>query len=170
MKKFVLGTLATAYAVTVGVLMKKRKDEGKSLLAKDPKDSTFGNVVDEFVELHKEAYENVKNFLVPLFDDIGDVDTLKDRLGLMVDDFSVQTRKLAQSTKGVGTDKINAAKAGIEEAYSKAEKALKSAQKKAESFGEDASKTLKGFFEEKKNMLETAYKDTKDTLEKSLKK
>ena len=62
MKKF-LTVLAAGYAIGVGLLMKKRKDEGKSKLADDVSKTTLENVVDEIVDLHKTAFEDIKNFI-----------------------------------------------------------------------------------------------------------
>lgn len=88
MKK-ILALLGT-YATGMAVAMKLRKDKGTSKLAKDTKNSTLENVIDEIVDIHKMAYNDVKNFVTPLFDDVKDFEGLKTRVSGMIDEFGAK--------------------------------------------------------------------------------
>ena len=165
MKK-ILALLGTAYAAGVALKMKLRKDEGTSKLAKDTKNSTLENVIDEIVDIHKTAYNDVKNFVTPLLDDVKDFDTLKTKVSGMVDEFSAKMEVAFAELKLEGVEKKNAALEILENARSKADESLDEARAKAETFGDDIAETAEKWFADIKKNLETQYKKLKEKTEK----
>ena len=161
MKKF-LTALAAGYAIGVGLLMKKRKDEGKSKLADDVSKTTLENVVDEIVDLHKTAFEDMKNFIHTNFDDVKDIDTLKDRVGQMANDFKFHAEKWMNETKNNSQDAYNSAKKFAEESYERAKISLQKAEEKAKTLGMDIKASGADFLDEAKAKIDAAYLKLKE--------
>lgn len=164
--KKILGVVAAAYATSVAIAMKKRKDEGTSKLASDAKNSTLENVVDEITEIHKNAFVTVKNFVVTNFEDIKDVETLKIRLTEMASDFKSQVEKTFEDLKNNSEDYKDAAKKFLEDAYEKTKNSLKVAEEKAKTFGEDKKDSAEKFLAESKKKLEETYENLKTKFSK----
>ena len=155
MKKF-LTVLAAGYAIGVGLLMKKRKDEGKSKLGDDVSKTTLENVVDEIVDLHKSAVEDVK-----------DIDTLKDRVAQMANDFKFHAEKWMNETKNNSQDAYNSAKKFAEESYERAKISLQKAEEKAKTLGMDIKSSGEDFLDEAKAKIDAAYLKLKEKYAKA---
>ena len=154
MKKF-LTALAAGYAIGVGLLMKKRKDEGKSKLADDASKTTLENVVDEIVDLHKTAFKDFKKFIHTNFDDVNDLDTLKDRVEQMANDFKFHAEKWMNETKNNSQD-------AYEESYERAKISLQKAEEKAKTLGMDIKASGADFLDEAKAKIDAAYLKLKE--------
>lgn len=131
----VFAVVGTAYAAAVAFAMKKRKDEGTSKLASDPKKSTLENVVDEIVEIHKNAYNDTKNFVATNFDDVKDFDSFKARVSDISKNFSEIIERKFEDMKDYAGDNAETAKKILEENYEKVKTSLKNAEEKAKTFG-----------------------------------
>lgn len=158
--------VAAAYAVGVGMLMKKRKDEGTSKLAKDPKKSTIENVVDEIVDIHKTTYAEVKNFVATNFEDVKDFDTLKTKLGKMSEDFTSQIETMIENAKDGANETQEKLASLVEDAYAKVTASFSSAEDKTKDFAEDKKAEAKKLIDETKKQLEEKYNDTKKRIAK----
>lgn len=164
MKK-ILALLGT-YATGMAVAMKLRKDKGTSKLAKDTKNSTLENVIDEIVDIHKMAYNDVKNFVTPLFDDVKDFEGLKTRVSGMIDEFGAKLEVAFAELKLEWAEKKNAALEMLEDAREKADKSLDDAKLKADTFGDDISDVVEKWITDARKKLETTYKKLKEKTEK----
>lgn len=161
MKKF-LTVLAAGYAIGVGLLMKKRKDEGKSKLADDASKTTLENVVDEIVDLHKTAFKDFKKFIHTNFDDVNDLDTLKDRVEQMANDFKFHAEKWMNETKNNSQEVYESTKKFAEESYERAKVSLQKAEEKAKTLGMDLKASSADFLDEAKAKIDAAYLKLKE--------
>lgn len=164
--KKILGVVAAAYAASVAIAMKKRKDDGTSKLASDAKNSTLENVVDEITEIHKNAFVTVKNFVVTNFEDVKDVETLKNRLAEMAGDFKSQAESAFEDFKNNSSDYKNSAKKFLEDAYQKARNSLKVAEEKVKTFSDDKKDSAEKFVEDSKRKLDETYESLKTKFSK----
>jgi len=146
--------------------MKLRKDKGTSKLAKDPKKSTIENVVDEIVDIHKNAYEDVKNFVTPLFDDIKDFDGLKAKVAEMVDEFESRFEEAVDNIKAEGKEKKALAMDMLDTAKDQAAKTMEKAKSKAIDLGDTAEDAVDTWVEDMQKKIDGAYKKLKTKVEK----
>lgn len=154
----------TGYIASLAIAAKFRKDKWTSKLADDTKKSTLQNIADEFVDIHRSAYDGVKNFVVENFNDVKDVDTLKNKINTLVRDFADNIEITAEKIQHSSADKIEHAKKFIEENYKKARESMKNAEEKIKSFTEDSEESTKEFISEAKNSIEAKYKEAKEKL------
>lgn len=162
----IFAVLGTAYAAAVAIAAKKRKDEGTSKLAENTKDSTLQNVVDEIVEIHKNAYNDARNFVVDNFSDVKDFDTFKLRVTDLLEDFSKIAEEKFENLKDSAEDKTEIAKKFLEENYEKAKISLKNAEEKAKTFGEDSRDNAEKFLADSKTKIEETYQNLKNKISK----
>lgn len=159
--KKILGVVGAVYATTLALAMKKRKENGTSKLADETKNSTLENVMDEIAEIHKNAFADVKNFVVTNFEDVKDVESLKNRLGEMTENFKSQAEKAFADLKNNSSDYKDSAKKFLEDAYEKVKTSLQNAEEKAKTFGEDKKESAEKFLSDAKNKAEETYENLK---------
>lgn len=164
MKKFL--ALVGTYAAGLAVAMKLRKDKGTSKLAKDSKDITAGNIIDEIVDIHKTAYTDIKNAMAPIFEDVKDFDGLKAKVAEMVDEWSDKLETAFADLKEEGEEKKEVAMGMLEDAKTKAEKTLETAKEKAVSFGDQAEDKIEKWIADIKKKFDTQYAKLKTKVEK----
>lgn len=158
------------YAASVAVAMKLRKDKGTSKLAPKTKDITVGNVIDEVIDVHVSAYEGVKGFVAPFFEDVKNFDDLKDKVAGMIDDFGLKLEASIAELKLEGAEKKQAALEMIESAREKAEKALAQAKDKASSFKDEAGDTVEKWAQDAEKKFMSTYETLKAKAEKMVEK
>lgn len=163
MKK--LFAVVGAYVAGIAIAAKLRKDKGKSKLA-DGKDMTVGNVVDEVIDIHREAYEGIKNFVTPLFEDVKSFDDLKKKVSETMEDLNLKFEQSLVKLKKDGKAKKEVALEMLEEMKSKAEVLLKNAKKKAETFKESAGDTVEKWATDIEKKFSDTYANLKAKAEK----
>lgn len=168
MKKSIFTALA-GYAAGLAIAMKLRKDKGTSKLAGDAKSTTFGNVVDEIVDIHKSAYHEVKSFIETTFDDVKDVDGLKTKVAQMTEEFTQKAEHYLEDIKDGAEDKKAEAVKFLEDLYAKANVALKKGEEKAKVFGEEGEEKAKTLIADAQTKVEESYKTLKTKFEKAAK-
>lgn len=162
----ILGVLGAVYAAGVALTMKKRKDDGNSKLPEDASKSTLGNIRDEIVDIHKTAYADVKHFITTTFDGVNDLDSLKKKVSLMADEFSLQAEKVVADLKKGGEAKRAELQKFLEDGYAKAQDFLKMADAKAREFGANSEEKVAVFLDDAKAKIEKSYTELKSKLEK----
>ena len=146
--------------------MKIRKDKGTSKLAKDPKKSTIENVIDEIVDIHKVAYEDVKSFVTPIFDDIKDFEGLKAKIAAMADDLETKLETAFADIKEEGEAKRELAIDMLEKTKQQANSTMEKAKAKAREFGDTAEDAIDTWVADVQKKLESTYKKLKTKAEK----
>ena len=146
--------------------MKIRKDKGTSKLAKDPKKSTIENVIDEIVDIHKVAYEDVKSFVTPIFDDIKDFEGLKAKIAAMADDLETKLETAFADIKEEGEAKRELAIEMLEKTKQQANSTMEKAKAKAMEFGDIAEDAIDTWVADVQKKLESTYKKLKTKAEK----
>ena len=146
--------------------MKIRKDKGTSKLAKDPKKSTIENVIDEIVDIHKVAYEDVKSFVTPIFDDIKDFEGLKAKIAAMADDLETKLETAFADIKEEGEAKRELALDMLEKTKQQANSTMEKAKAKAMEFGDTAEDAIDTWVADVQKKLESTYKKLKTKAEK----
>ncbi len=146
--------------------MKIRKDKGTSKLAKDPKKSTIENVIDEIVDIHKVAYEDVKSFVTPIFDDIKDFEGLKAKIAAMADDLETKLETAFADIKEEGEAKRELALDMLEKTKQQANSTMEKAKAKAMEFGDIAEDAIDTWVADVQKKLESTYKKLKTKVEK----
>ena len=146
--------------------MKIRKDKGTSKLAKDPKKSTIENVIDEIVDIHKVAYEDVKSFVTPIFDDIKDFEGLKAKIAAMADDLETKLETAFADIKEEGEAKRELALDMLEKTKQQANSTMEKAKAKAMEFGDIAEDAIDTWVADVQKKLESTYKKLKTKAEK----
>lgn len=162
----IFAVLGTVYAAGVAMAMKKRKDDGTSKLAQDAKKSTLENVVDEIVEIHKNAYNDARKFVVDNFSDVKDFDGFKARVADLSKNFAEIVEQKFDDVKDSSEDKIELAKKFLEENYEKAKISLKNAEEKVKTFGEENKENAEKMIAEAKVKIEGQYNKMKEKISK----
>lgn len=158
------------YAGALAFAMKKRKDEGTSHLAEKATDSTFQNIVDEIVEIHKNAYNDTKNFVVDNFSDVKDFETLKNRVSDLTENFVKVASEKFEEIKNNSSEKTEDFKKFLEENYEKAKISLSNAEEKIKNLTENSKENLKNFSEDAKENTQKFLSDSKTKIEETYSK
>ena len=161
MKKLI--TLLAWYAAWLAVAMKYRKDAGKTKA--DPTKSTLDNFIDEVVDMHKTAYDEVKGFLASHFDDVEDFDGLKTKAASLLDSFSSEADELITSLMDKGNIGKETIMKKVESLYTEKETIIESARNKGMTFADVAHDTLISWIDEAKSKLSEAHTLAKSKLE-----
>lgn len=167
MKK--LFALLGTYAAGVAVAMKLRKNAGKSKLANETRDITLGEVFDEIADIHKDAYADIKNFIVPLFEDVESFDELKQRFATMTDDWSEKLESTLTQLKEDGAYKKESVREMIDDAKETVDRAFESAKEKAQLFVDaDTKQKIDRWIVTAGKKIEKTYNTIKEKAEKML--
>ena len=162
----IFAVIGTAYAAALAIAMKKRKDEGTSKLDADTKKSTLENVVDEIAEIHKNAYKDVRAFVVDNFSDVKDFDTFKNRVTDLSKNFAKMAEEKFEDIKDSTEDNIENVKKFIEENYEKAKTSLKNAEEKVKDFADDKKQDAEKLIADAKKDIEEKYETAKKKISK----
>jgi hypothetical protein len=95
-------TLLAGYAAGLAVAMKYRKDAGTSKLDTDPNKSKMDSIIDEIVDIHKSAYQDIKSVVSVTWEEVEDLDGLKAKVMTVVDGFTsdIETKIAELKTRG----------------------------------------------------------------------
>ena len=92
-------TLIAGYAAGLAVAMKYRKGTGASKLPEDVKKSTFNNIVDEVVDIHRDVFVDAKNLFESKFGEVHSLDDLKTKIEAVIDSFTSEVETKLDSIK-----------------------------------------------------------------------
>ncbi len=161
MKKLL--TLLAGYTAGLAVAMKYRKESGKTKI--DPTKSKMDNFIDEVVDMHRTAYDEVKGFLASHFDDVEDFDGLKAKAAGLLDSFATEADELIASLMNKGNTQKETIMKKVESLYTEKEAIIESARNKGMTFADVAHDTLVSWIDEAKSKLAEAHALTKSKLE-----
>lgn len=158
-------TLLAGYAAGLAVAMKYRKDTGVSKVESDPKKSKVDNFIDEVVDIHKTAYDEVKGFVSTHFDDVNDFDSLKTKASSLIDTFTTEAEVLVASLKNKWATQGETVLTKVDALYQEKSEILDKAKEKGSTFADVAHDTLMSWIDEAKLKLTAAHTSIKSKLD-----
>ena len=165
MKKLL--TLLAGYAAGMAVAMKYRKNAGTSKMQNtDPNKSKLDSLIEEVVDIHKSAFDDIKGMVVGTFDDVTDFESLKAKVLTLVDGVSDEIDMKIQELKATGTAKKDEILSLIDATFADKEKTLEIAREKALTLSDVAHDTLSDLLTEARKKLNATHKKLKTKLEK----
>jgi gas vesicle protein len=165
MKKW-LFTLLAGYAAGLAIAMKYRKQSGESKLeSADPTKTKLDTFIDEVVDIHKTAFDDIKGVVMTTFDDVHDFDWLKVKLTTLVEGFSSEAEAKIAELKTQGEEKKTEAITFLDSFYESKKESIEHAKTRASGFADVAHDTLDTLLTEAKSKLDTAYATLKTKLE-----
>ncbi len=167
MKKIL--TLLAGYAAGMAIAMKYRKNAGTSKMQNtDPNKSKFDNLIEEVVDIHKSAFDDIKGMVVGTFDDVTDFESLKTKVLSLVDSVSDELDAKIQELKATGEAKKDEILSLIDATFADKEKTLEMAREKALTLSDVAHDALSDLLTEARKKLNTTHKKLKTKLEKEV--
>lgn len=156
-------TLLAGYAAGLAVAMKYRKDSGASKIEVDDKSNKtkVDSFIDEIVDIHKTAFDDVKGFVSTHFDDVNDFESLKSKAMKTIDAFSEEAEALIESLKNHGDEKKEEIESEVDALFEKKNVLLEEAKKKGSTFSDVAFDVLSSWIDEAKAKLESVHTSVK---------
>lgn len=161
-----LFTLLAGYAAGLAIAMKYRKENGESKLeSTDSSKSKLDIFIDEVVDIHKTAFEDIKGVVLTTFDDVHDLDSLKEKVTSLVEWFTSEVEAKIEELQSQGEEKKTEAIALLDSYYESKKEHIDQAKIKALSFAGVAHDTLDSLLGEARTKLDEAYAKLKTKLE-----
>lgn len=161
-------TLLAGYAAWLAVAMKYRKDAGTSKLDTDPNKSKVDSIIDEIVDIHKSAYQDIKSTVTATWEEVEDLDGLKAKVMTMVDNFTGEVESKITELRTRGEIKAEVLTKTLDESLAEKEAAIESARTKALTFADGALDTVDTFLTDAAKKLRAAHKKLKAKIEKEI--
>jgi hypothetical protein len=92
-------SLIAGYAAGIAVAMKYRKNSGTSKLPEDVKKSTFNNIVEEVVDIHRDVFDDAKKLFESQFGEVHSLEDLKAKIESVIDTFASEAQTKLDSLK-----------------------------------------------------------------------
>ncbi len=154
-----LFTILAGYAAGLAIAMKYRKDKGTSKLESlNPLKTSIDTLVDEIVDIHKNAFTSVKDVVSENFDDIDNFADLQKKISGMVSNFSGTLDKHIEKAKKEGIIKKDELLEIAQEFYAKQEANLEVAKRRAKSFSDTSETAIELWLADARKELKSAYK------------
>lgn len=163
-------SLLAGYAAGLAIATKYKKATSKIKKAVDPTKSKLDLFIEEIVDLHKNAFEDIKSTVSTTFEDVEDFDGLKTKLTSLVDTFSDEFETKLADISGNADEKKEKAIDWLETIYTKYKTTLLNAKKKAAEFSGDATENMEDVVTHAEAAIEKKYTSTKKKLEAAVKK
>jgi hypothetical protein len=157
-------TLLAGYAAGLAVAMKYRKDTGTSKLDTDPNKSKMDSIIDEIVDIHKLAYNDIKATVAATWEEVEDLDGLKAKVMTVVDGFTSDIETKIAELKTRGEIKIEVLEKTLDDSLAEKEAAIESARTKALTLADGAIDTVDTFLTEATKNLRATHKKLKSKL------
>ena len=154
-------TLIAGYAAGLAVAMKYRKGTGASKLPEDVKKSTFNNIVDEVVDIHRDVFVDAKNLFESKFGEVHSLDDLKTKIEAVIDSFTSEVETKLDSIKSEWEAKKTEAHAILENVYNEKVTLLEESKKRALEFAGTALDTVEPWITQARKKLDASYKKAK---------
>jgi hypothetical protein len=146
--------------------MKYRKDAGTSKLNTDPNKSKMDSIIDEIVDIHKSAYQDIKSVVSVTWEEVEDLDGLKAKVMTMVDDFTGEVEAKITELRTRGEIKAEVITKTLDESFAEKEAAIESARTKALTLADGAMDSVDTFLTEATKKLRATHKKLKTKLTK----
>lgn len=163
-------TLALGYVAGLAIATKYKQSTSKSKKPLDPTKSKLDLFIDEMVDLHKEAFTDIKNTVNTSFEDVKDFETLKVKVSSLVDSFTDEFESQLSGISGSAEEKKTQALTWLETLYKKYKSSLLSAKQKGEEFVSEGVENTEDFVSKAEIEIEKKYTSTKKKLEATSKK
>jgi hypothetical protein len=154
-------TLIAGYAAGLAVAMKYRKDTGASKLPEDIKKSTFNNIIDEVVDIHRDVFVDAKKLFDNKFGEVHSIEDLKGKIETVIDSFTSEVEAKIESLKTEWEEKKTEIQGILEGAYNEKITLLEESKKKALEFAGTALDTVEPWILQARKKLDAAYKKAK---------
>lgn len=153
-----LFTLLAGYAAGLAVAMKYRKDNGTSkLTSEDQNSSKINAFIDEVVDIHKTAFNDVRWFVNENFDEVENFDDLKLKVTGIISAFTENFETHIESAKKAWITKKDELLKVAEEFYTNHESTLEQAKARAASFSWIPEEKIESWIASTKTELTAAY-------------
>lgn len=159
-------TLLAGYAAGLAVAMKYKKNTPRSKAKADTGKSKMETFVDDVVDMHKAAFEDIKQNILSTWDDIDSFDELQTRVKSLVSDFGDTVTVELDELRKTGNKTKDELMAFADRAYAETEISLDAARIRAASFADTAAENIDVFLDDAKKKLASTHKKLKDKLEK----
>ncbi len=146
--------------------MKYRKNAGASKLPDDMTTTTLDNILDEVVDIHKDAFADAKKLFDRHFGDVKDFDTLKSKVDAFIETFLTEVDDKIAGIKSEGADKKAQAEELVQTAYDEKLALLEQAKAKALQFAGAALDTVEPWIADTRKKLDANYKKAKTKANK----
>ncbi len=153
MKKW-LFTLLAGYAAGLAIAMKYRKDQGTSKLEADTSKTTIDSLINEVVDIHKTAYNDVKEFVSNNFSDVKDFEGLKAKIEAMMEDFTMEVSSVVAAAQEGTAEQKTAAKAEVDAIFDKKSAIIEEAKERGSSLTDATFEVISSWLDEAKGKLE----------------
>ncbi|MBP6981235.1 hypothetical protein KBB25_00450 [Candidatus Gracilibacteria bacterium] len=163
-------TLALGYVAGLAIATKYKQSTSKSKKPLDPTKSKLDLFIDEMVDVHKEAFTDIKNTVNTSFEDVNDFETLKVKMSTLVDSFTDEFESQLSEISGSADEKKDQALTWLEAIYEKYKSTLLSAKKKGEEFVSEGVENADDLVSKAETEIEKKYTSTKKKLEATGKK
>ncbi len=166
-KKWII-TLLAGYAAGLAIALKYKKDARQTSLEQKEEEKT--TLIDDIVDIHKQAFSEIKNKVQETLDECKDMESLKNKASFAIDNFKKEAEELIaslESKRETGKEKIEEALAYL---YEKKQALLDEAKTKWTSIANEVQTVtaeVEEFILELKNQLETTYNELKNTINTS---
>jgi hypothetical protein len=154
-------SLIAGYAAGIAVAMKYRKNSGTSKLPEDVKKSTFNNIVEEVVDIHRDVFDDAKKLFESQFGEVHSLEDLKAKIESVIDTFASEAQTKLDSLKSEWEAKKTEAHAVLESVYNEKVTLLEESKKKALEFAGSALDTVEPWMTQARKKLDAAYKKAK---------
>jgi hypothetical protein len=159
-------TLLAGYAAGLAVAMKYRKDAGTSKLDTDPNKSKMDSIIDEIVDIHKSAYQDIKSVVSVTWEEVEDLDGLKTKVMALVDGFASDVESKITELSTRGEIQVEVLEKAVDESLAEKEAAIESARTKALTLADGAMDSVDIFLTEATKKLRATHKKLKTKLAK----
>lgn len=163
-------TLALGYVAGLAIATKYKQSTSKLDTPLDPTKSKLDLFIDEMVDLHKEAFTDIKNTVNTSFEDVKDFETLKIKVSSLVDSFSDEFESRLSEISGSADEKKDQALTWLETIYEKYKSTLLSAKQKGEELVSDSVENAEEVVSKAETEIEKKYTSTKKKLQATAKK
>ncbi|PID84271.1 hypothetical protein CSB09_01960 [Candidatus Gracilibacteria bacterium] len=157
MNKKLLALLG-GYVAGMAFWSKKRQSEGTSKLKKPLLESTISEIIDEIIDMHTLAYDEVKKRVEPIFEEISDFDSLKAHVDEMIDGFEEKWEKTFSNIKEMTVEKKQELSEKFDNSKDHLEKTLDTAKERAGDFKDTTQKTVEKWSKEAQSKVQDFYK------------
>ncbi len=154
-------TLIAGYAAGLAVAMKYRKDTGASKLPEDVKKSTFNNIIDEVVDIHRDVFVDAKKLFESKFGEVHSLDDLKEKIESVIGSFATEVESKINALKTEWEAKKVEIENIVEWAYNEKVTLIEESKKKALEFAGTALDTVEPWILQARKKLDAAYKKAK---------
>ncbi|MBS9784044.1 hypothetical protein KGV55_01715 [Candidatus Gracilibacteria bacterium] len=158
--------LVGGYVAGMAFWSKKRQDDGTSKLKKPLLQSTISEIIDEIVDMHTLAYDEVKNRVEPLFEEVKDFDTLKTRMNEMIETFEKKWESTLADAKEVTADKREMLAEKFDASKKHLEGTLDTAKTRANDLKDTTSSTVDTWVSDAEEKIKEIYTKIKTNFDK----